>query len=181
MSKTILIMRHAKSSWATPGMDDHERPLNKRGIRNAPVMGQMLVEHSLVPDVLMFSSARRTEMTAASLVKEFMGKKTIGGGSFDAGSAMNKPSLYHAPWQVFTDLMEGLAQTDAAREPSSVMFLAHNPGVEMLIEQLTGQIETMPTAAIAWLELSVDTWANTKAGIDQGAFRFLEVWRPKSL
>lgn len=181
MSKTILIMRHAKSSWATPGMDDHLRPLNKRGLRDAPVMGQMLAEHALVPDLLMYSSARRTEMTAALLNDEFMGEKTIGGRSFDAASAVNTPSLYQASWQVFLELMEGLALPDATQELSSVMLLAHNPGVEMLIEQLTGQVERMPTAAIAWLELSVDSWSQAKEAVGHGGFRFVEVWRPKSL
>lgn len=184
MPKTILIMRHAKSSWATAGMDDHSRPLNKRGLRDAPVMGQMLVEQSLVPDMLLLSSSKRTKMTAQFLIEEFEGRRTIGGNSFAKKDAIATPDLYHATWKTHLRLMQGLSETTTSgqtEEPNSVMLLAHNPGIEALIEKLTGQQETMPTAAIAWIELAVEKWSDSNTAIDQGAFRLVEVWRPKSM
>ena len=76
-------MRHAKSSWAQSGLADHDRPLNKRGNKDAPVMGKMLVERKLVPQRLLYSSANRTVMTAKLLAEQFDGETTIGGDAFD--------------------------------------------------------------------------------------------------
>ena len=144
-------------------------------------MGQMLVEQELVPDVLMFSSAKRTEMTAKFLAEEFSGHKTIGGQKFDSTSSIKEKSLYHAPPRTFVKLMHDLADLNFNQEPEAVMFLAHNPGVELLIEQITGHVEIMPTAAVAWIKLPIDTWAHTQHAIDRGDCRLVEVWRPKTL
>ncbi|MFG0335704.1 MAG: SixA phosphatase family protein, partial [Maioricimonas sp. JB049] len=63
--KTLLLMRHAKSSWADPSKADHDRPLNARGKRDAPRMGQWLLEQNLVPDRIVSSTARRARKTAS--------------------------------------------------------------------------------------------------------------------
>src|SRR6187431_2275879 len=65
--KTLLLMRHAKSSWKDETLDDHDRPLNKRGKREAPQMGELLRDHQLVPDYILCSSARRARKTAESV------------------------------------------------------------------------------------------------------------------
>src|SRR5438105_4097768 len=69
MSKTLLIMRHAKSSWKEAELDDHERPLNKRGRRAAPAMGQLLRENSLTPDAILSSTALRARQTAEAVAE----------------------------------------------------------------------------------------------------------------
>jgi len=68
--KTLLILRHAKSSWSHPGLSDHDRPLNKRGKRDAPRMGQLLREEGLLPDLIISSSAKRAKTTAERVSNE---------------------------------------------------------------------------------------------------------------
>jgi phosphohistidine phosphatase len=62
--KTLVLVRHAKSAWDSPGLDDHERPLAERGLRDAPEMGRRLAERGLVPDVIRSSTAVRARTTA---------------------------------------------------------------------------------------------------------------------
>jgi phosphohistidine phosphatase len=69
--KSVLILRHAKSSWKHPELSDHDRPLNKRGKRDAPIMGRLLKKEDLVPDIIMTSTAIRARSTAEPLaIKE---------------------------------------------------------------------------------------------------------------
>ena len=70
--KTLLILRHAKSSWKHTNLSDHERPLNKRGKKAAPLIGQLLYEQDLVPDIILSSTARRARNTA-EIVAEVSG------------------------------------------------------------------------------------------------------------
>ena len=65
--KTLLLMRHAKSSWSEPGLADHDRPLNKRGKQAAPEMGKLLRKEGLVPDLILCSTARRSRQTAEAV------------------------------------------------------------------------------------------------------------------
>ena len=68
--KTVLLLRHAKSSWDNPAVDDHERPLNKRGLKAAPRMGQLIADEGLKPDVIVSSTAVRAATTAAAIAEE---------------------------------------------------------------------------------------------------------------
>ena len=61
--KTLLVLRHAKSRWSDPELDDHERPLNARGRRDGPRMGQLVREHGLIPDIVISSDAVRARLT----------------------------------------------------------------------------------------------------------------------
>ena len=67
--KTLLILRHAKSSWADPGMADHDRPLNARGKRDAPRMGRLIAEQGLHPDIIVSSTAKRARSTAKRVIE----------------------------------------------------------------------------------------------------------------
>lgn len=67
--KTLLILRHGKSSWKLPELADHDRPLNKRGKRDAPKIGNLLKEKDLVPDLIISSNAVRAEKTAKIVAK----------------------------------------------------------------------------------------------------------------
>src|SRR3954467_7006421 len=122
--KTLLLMRHAKSSWKDDSLDDHDRPLNKRGKRDAPRMGELLREQKLVPDYIVSSSARRARKTAdaVALAAEFRGETRITGELY-----MVQPGK----------MLEVLSQTPEAY--NSVLLIAHNPGAEELLEQLTGE------------------------------------------
>ena len=181
MPKTVLIMRHAKSSWANSGMNDHDRPLNKRGLSDTPTMGKMLVEKKIVPQRLLYSSAKRTTMTADLLAQQFNGQATVGGGKFSQDDKIEVDELYHAPWPTYVELLTRLASSADGKALSSIMLLGHNPGVEVLIEKLTGEFEVFPTATIAWLELATDDWADCETLVSTGGYRLMDLWRPKEL
>jgi phosphohistidine phosphatase len=89
-NKILLILRHAKSSWKEPNLQDHDRPLNKRGKRDAPRMGELLKELDLLPDLIISSTAKRAKDTAKAVVKssEYKGRielyPSLYGADFDA-------------------------------------------------------------------------------------------------
>jgi len=174
-------MRHAKSSWAQSAMADHERPLNKRGKRDAPKMGQMLVARNLVPQRLFYSSAQRTVMTARLLSEQFHGETTVGGSIFDADSAEVVEDLYLAPWPTYIELMVGLSKRNAQAKLDSIMLLGHNPGIEWLLEKLTGQSHSVPTATIAHIEMKGDDWGDSAKLVSSGDYRMIDLWRPKEI
>jgi phosphohistidine phosphatase len=160
--KSLLIMRHAKSSWDNPAQNDHDRPLNKRGRRDAPRMGLWLRERSLVPDLIVSSSARRAIETTELLAPEC-----------GALAVETEPPLYHASPETWTHVIRSLP--DSA---SRVLCIGHNPGIEEFLRLLTGDDVSMPTAAIAWLELPIDAWRRFDA---RSSASLRQVWRPKEL
>lgn len=161
--KTLLLLRHAKSSWKDTDLDDHDRPLNKRGKRDAPRIGQLLRDENLVPDYITVSTAKRARKTAEHVIHEsgFRGETRITG------------ELYHASGR---QLAEFLAQLPDRFE--RVLLIGHNPGLEELLELLTGQCIPLTTAALAWLELPVDSWPS--AANAQPA-RLVKLWQPREL
>jgi phosphohistidine phosphatase len=161
--KTILIMRHAKSGWANSHVSDHDRPLNERGLAVAPRIGTMLRDLGIVPDTILTSTANRAHTTAV-LVAEACGyDKTI-----DVLS-----DLYHG---TPSDYLTTLARLD--NEFDCPLVVGHNPGLEDLIFMVTGQVEEMPTAAIAHIQLPIESWRDITPQI-QG--QLLNVWRPKEI
>ena len=161
--KTLLLMRHAKSSWDHEGLSDHERPLNKRGLRDAPRIGTLLKQEGLTPDLIIASTAVRAR-TTAGLVAEACG--------YD-GDAVLDDSLYGG------DAADYLAAArNAADAEDCVLLIAHNPVMEDAVHLLGSDWESMPTAALAVIELPLDAWAelgpDTRGSIQQ-------VWRPKEL
>src|SRR5688572_21006606 len=87
--KTLLLLRHAKSSWKDSDIDDHERPLNKRGKRDAPRMGRLLRDESLLPDLILASSAKRCRKTAEHVLHAsgYHGETRITGDLYEANAA----------------------------------------------------------------------------------------------
>lgn len=143
--RELLIMRHAKSSWDLPYDTDFERPLNKRGRKAAPRMGEFLAERDLLPDLIVSSPAERAKQTT-DLFTEASG--------YD-GDLRFEPAIYHAFAGDLLAVVRGLP--DAAER---VMLVGHNPGFELLVAQLCGGDVRMPTAAIAHLKLPVSSWAD---------------------
>jgi phosphohistidine phosphatase len=145
VGKRLVLLRHAKSSWSDPGLTDHDRPLNGRGRRAAPVVGRHLREEGLVPDLVLCSSAVRARATLARL------------GLPEAVEVRVEDDLYGAdPDEIVAFLR---AVPDAVE---SVLVVAHNPG----LEELTGLLvaderscpERFPTAAVAELRLPIERW-----------------------
>jgi phosphohistidine phosphatase len=160
---TLLIMRHAKSSWEDNGLHDHDRPLNKRGKLNAPRMGRLLRELDLVPDLILTSSARRARDTAAAVADQ----------SGYEGEVQVVNDLYAAPAEAY---LEVLAASDEHHE--RILVIGHNPGLEELLEMLTGEHEHLPTAAIARVDLDIPRWQSLT---DETRGKLVMVWRPKEL
>lgn len=158
--KRLYLLRHAKSSWDDPSLDDYERPLNPRGRTAAPFMGELIARKGLVIDAIVSSPAERARQTA-EIVKEAAGMNAPL--SFDA-------RIYDA--SVGT-LLVVLATTPA--DAGSAMLVGHNPGFEGLIRALTGTNERLPTAALAVIDLDIDDWTS----VGPGKGDLVAVIRPK--
>jgi phosphohistidine phosphatase len=161
--KTLLLLRHAKSSWKHPELADHDRPLNKRGKRTAPLIGALLQDEDLIPDLILCSSAVRAHTTALLVVKACA----------YAGEIKQTRKLYLAEPQTYVEVLRQVAEKHAR-----VLVVGHNPGLEALIEALTGEAMAMPTAALVQVELSLKRWSDLDADTD---CKLVNVWRPKDL
>lgn len=162
--RRLLLLRHAKSSWKDPALDDHDRPLNKRGRRDAPRMGQLMAEKKLAVDLALCSSARRARDTAFTVLHE----------AGYEGETRILRSLYMADPE---GLVEALRRLEG--EPERVLVIGHNPGLEELVQALTGETEELPTAGLAVIDLAIDKWTDIVLGKGQG--KLAGLWKPKEL
>lgn len=142
--KTLLLLRHAKSSWADNDLSDHDRPLNERGKHQTPRVGEILRERQLVPDVVLSSTAKRARKTAG---------KVLEAAGCDTEITLLK-ELYLAPPAAYVAQLRKLP--DACQ---SVLVVGHNPGLEQLLESFIGEPREMGTACLAQLELPLATWS----------------------
>jgi len=150
--KTLLLLRHAKSSWKNNGAGDFDRPLNQRGLKAAPVIGRLIRKRKLQPDLVISSPAERARQTI-QLVLEAAGLKT---------ELRYDERIYEAS---AARLFEIVSQIDD--EAGVVMMVGHNPGFEELVEALTGETLSLPTAALACIELDIEKWSKVRAGANQ--------------
>lgn len=165
--KMLLILRHAKSSWKDSKIADHDRPLNKRGLRDAPRMGWHLREEDLLPDLILSSTAFRARKTA-EIVAEKSGYE---------GEVEFRSDFYAADPEAYIEALSSL--TD---EYTRVMVVGHNPGLEELLELLTGEPEKLPTGALAQVALPVQSWRelnDIEARSLEG--ELVNLWRPRDL
>lgn len=128
-------------------MPDFERPLNGRGLRAALQMGKLLRANNFEPDLIISSPATRARDTA-ELVKD---------AAQFAASIQFEPRIYEAS---LTDLLEIISQTPS--KCGALLLVGHNPGLENLVECLTGEMREMPTAAIAEIDLEINAWSEIK-------------------
>ncbi|NBC27910.1 MAG: histidine phosphatase family protein [Bacteroidetes bacterium] len=164
--KRLLIMRHAKSSWDDRDRKDFDRPLNKRGRRDAPAMGKFLKSVDAVPSHLISSPAARAKETVELLAN---------------GAGIKEPSI---TWDEDLYFNGPEAYLEAVRRsPGSqktVLIAGHNPSVEQFIQYLLGSDENGPritTANIACFITDVDNWSD----IDPKTCEFKWLMRPKKL
>jgi len=128
----LLLMRHAKSSWSDPTIEDHERPLNARGREACEIISSELIARGFAPEIIWASSAVRTQETAKRLMRALPGSQMV----------VTVPEFYHASANQVLNYLAGMDEPDG-----KLMLLGHNPGWEGLIEALSGEIRRMPTAA----------------------------------
>jgi phosphohistidine phosphatase len=160
--KSLYLLRHAKSSWKEPGLQDFDRPLNNRGREAAPLVGKFIQKSNLRIDLLLSSPATRARQTAA-LVKEAAGL---------SAELLYDERIYEADAARLLDVVK-----QAADSADALMLVGHNPGMEELLELLTGEGQPMPTAALACVSLDVEKWSKVRAGA--GHLEWLV--RPKEL
>src|SRR6201996_2478121 len=161
--KTLLIIRHAKSSWDSAEISDIDRPLNDRGKRDAPAMAQRLIKTGVTIDRLISSPAKRPRQTAELFPSAF-GKKEK--------DILFIPELYHAGVPVFKQVLSGLDDHDG-----SVAIFSHNPGITALANILSDiRLDNMPTCAVFAAKSPADHWRDFLTAGSQ--FWFLDY--PKS-
>ena len=141
LSRRLIVMRHAKSSWKETGIEDHDRPLSKRGFRDAPKIADAIHERGWSPDLILVSSSKRTLQTLSEMSHRFGGAQSE-----------IKSEIYHA---TVNDLLLVLEDMD---EEGTTMVLGHNPGSEILINHLSGEWHVMPTATAVLLVESGGGW-----------------------
>lgn len=144
MQRRLVLMRHAKSSWANSLLSDHDRPLNDRGRREAPLTGARLVEAGWLPECVISSDSQRTRDTWDGLAEHLPGEvePTFTGALYLSGP----PAVRQA--------LAGLAD-----EIGTVMLLGHNPGFSMAVHWLAGVEVDLKTAHAALLTIDAPDWA----------------------
>ncbi|MBL0356528.1 MAG: histidine phosphatase family protein [Chitinophagaceae bacterium] len=146
--KTLLIIRHAKSSWEIGTLNDFERPLNERGKKDAPAMAHRLKERNITIDAFVASPAKRAKKTAELFNEVFDGNKE---------DIVIISKLYHASTDTFFEVAEAL--TD---DLNTVAIFSHNPGITEFVNLLTKEVrlDNMPTCGIFAIQLNDPSWKN---------------------
>jgi phosphohistidine phosphatase len=141
--KKLYLIRHAKSSWKEFDLADFDRPLNKRGKSNAPLMGKLLKNKKVLPDIVLSSPANRAKATAEIISKKVKYSKDI---VFDK-------NIYESSYATLHNILKKLDNKN------SVAFLvAHNPGLNMLAEYYVGFSENIPTCGVVEIEFDCVKW-----------------------
>lgn len=143
--RTLTLIRHAKSSWKDTSLSDFERPLNKRGRENAPMMGRMLYKAGTRFDLVITSPAVRALTTARMITAEL---------DYPEQSLIEEPRLYGATRDELLEIVHQLPD-----EKSQVALVAHNPGLTEFCNFLSDEdISNLPTCGIAGIDFELDTW-----------------------
>jgi phosphohistidine phosphatase len=149
--KTLILVRHAKSSWDDPYQADHDRPLNERGERDAPRMGKRLKEKAIVPDLLISSTATRARETARKLANSM---------GIPEQRIQTEKNLYHADEEMILRLIRKLPDTT-----DCVMLFGHNPGFTDFSNAMTEDfIDNIPTCGVVQIMCPADTWSEVAFG-----------------
>ncbi len=162
--KQLTLVRHATSSLGNPDLKDFDRPLNKRGQQDAPLMGQRLKERNFSPDLLLASPACRSRMTAEALADQL---------NLDNGQLTYNAHIYQANSSELVALLRTIAD-----EQQNVLLVGHNPGITDLANYLVGgRLENIPTCGVFSVELQIQSWQQ----LDPAAARLLFYDYPKRI
>lgn len=142
--KKLYIIRHAKSSWSDAALNDFERPLNKRGKANAPIMGKRLKKKGIMPDIIISSTAKRAKSTAEMIVKEIGYEKKV----------LFNENIYEASVDEFRKILTALDD-----KQSTVFLVGHNPELNMLVDYYVKFYENIPTCGVVEIEFDCERWA----------------------
>ena len=147
--KQLFLIRHAKSDWSTR-LFDYYRPLNKRGLGDAPKMGKRI--HGLFgcPDIIISSGAKRAFHTAELFAKEL---------EFDVKKINHNDQLYHASTQDFIEVIKVIDE-----QVETAMLVSHNPGISQTVYTLTNHYDDMKTACVVGIEKDTKNWQDFRPG-----------------
>ncbi len=143
--KNLYLIRHAKSDWDNPKLSDRERPLNKRGKRDAPKMAAILHEKNIDPQLLISSPSVRTMTTAKYFCEEL---------KYDYNKINVDNNIYLASLETLISIIKNMNDN-----LNSVIMFAHNPGITELVNNLSKKkVNNVPTCGIAAISFEVDHW-----------------------
>ncbi len=146
--KTVYIIRHAKSSWATPGQVDFDRPLNERGKENATMMAERLKDKHIKIDAFVSSPAKRAKKTCKAFCKVY---------NKNEAEIIIKEELYHAPMHTYYKVI-----SSADNSFNQLAVFGHNPGISDFVNTLVANVAVgdMPTCAVFAVTAETDDWMN---------------------
>lgn len=143
--KTLYLVRHAKSSWDYPELSDYERPLNKRGKRDAPEMGQRLASKGITPDLMLSSPANRALTTCETIAQEI---------DYPKNKIITNEDIYHASKESLLEILK-----DVDDKYDSIMMFGHNPGFTDFANELADtDIVNIPTCGLFACTFPLDSW-----------------------
>lgn len=144
--KTLLLIRHAKSSWGDPQQNDFDRPLNERGLNDAPMMAKRLLKRKINPDVFISSPAKRA-------------KKTCGLFMAECGASQEQMILQSELYLAQPETFSAIIQKIDNRYNQAAIF-SHNNGITEFVNQLTDvTIDNMPTCSVVAIQINCKSWA----------------------
>ena len=147
--KSLLIVRHAKSSWDLSTPNDFDRPLNDRGKKDAPAAAKRLKKKGITIDAFVSSPAKRAKKTARHFANEY---------EIDEEKIILVPELYEAHASVFTEVVQSLDDSY-----NTVAIFSHNPGITDFVNSLTEvKVDNVPTCGIFAVEVKADSWEGFK-------------------
>jgi phosphohistidine phosphatase len=143
--KTVLFIRHAKSSWKSFDLKDIERPLNKRGLRDAPFMGEKLAHRQIFPDLMISSDAVRAYTTAQIIATKL---------NYPIQNIQQKHEIYEATPETVLNVLRQVAD-----DKNVVFIFGHNPTFTMIANHFSDdKIENVPTCGILAVNFEMQSW-----------------------
>lgn len=147
--RTLILVRHAKSSWDNPNLGDKERPLNHRGKSDAPKMGELLKNKGEKPDLLVSSPAKRAYSTAKRIAKELSYKKA---------DIERNEALYMADLEDFFSVIR-----ETPENVYNLMLFSHNYGITYFANNISGgNIDNIPTCGVVRVDFDINSWAEAE-------------------
>ncbi len=144
--KNLYIIRHAKSSWKDLNLSDFDRPLNKRGKKDAPFMGELLKNKNIIPDIIISSPALRAKKTAQTIASKINFNNSI----------IYDNNIYEASLITLINILKIINDTI-----DTIFLFGHNPSLNMLVNDFINDFyENIPTCGIIQIEFNCNSWQN---------------------
>jgi phosphohistidine phosphatase len=158
MSKSLYLVRHAKSDWSIPGRADFDRDLNSRGMMDAPQMGRKLYDMGVLPELIISSPAVRARKTAEFIAEQL---------KYETEKIDFKEDIYEASLRTMLSIINQFSNSY-----NNIMLFGHNPGFTYLAEYLTKEnLEDIPTCGVVYIDFAVDGWNEISGG--SGSMKWL--------